>query len=257
MSAPASIDPPRVVRKTSAKPKVPATPPKIAGLESLLISGNFSDFVIVCGEKEWNVHKAIICPHSEYFMKACYGQFNEAKRGRIDLSCDDQDALDVLITYLYTDSCSKQVNDKDGLADAMLPLRVHILADKYGIKPLVDMAGKYFMTLAKRYSRRAVFATLLTAALEDTPPHSIIRQQIFDHVLCNVYEMTASSEDTGSQSGSIKDALKRAPGFAVELVTKLAEAGKPAVMAEPAAEVNDTVTSMWRGRGRKFVEDRV
>ena len=35
----------------------------------------FSDMMIECEGRKWAVHRAIICTQSEYFMKACEGQF--------------------------------------------------------------------------------------------------------------------------------------------------------------------------------------
>ncbi|KAH9826501.1 hypothetical protein Tdes44962_MAKER00464 [Teratosphaeria destructans] len=40
-------------------------------LRILLKSGDYSDLRIKCGDKEFKVHKAIVCARSEYFAKAC------------------------------------------------------------------------------------------------------------------------------------------------------------------------------------------
>ena len=37
----------------------------------LLISGDFSDLTILCEPYKHKVHKAIICPRSEFFNAAC------------------------------------------------------------------------------------------------------------------------------------------------------------------------------------------
>ena len=34
-------------------------------------SGEYSDLTVVCGRDVYNVHKAIVCPRSEFFSKAC------------------------------------------------------------------------------------------------------------------------------------------------------------------------------------------
>ena len=42
---------------------------------SLYLSEKHSDMKIVCGTKTFPAHKAIVCPQSEYFDKACSGKF--------------------------------------------------------------------------------------------------------------------------------------------------------------------------------------
>lgn len=41
----------------------------------LKISADYSDLTITCGEKEFKVHRAVICPRSDYFDAACKGEF--------------------------------------------------------------------------------------------------------------------------------------------------------------------------------------
>ena len=41
----------------------------------LLETGKYSDLVIRCGAKEWNVHRAIVCEGSKFFATACDGPF--------------------------------------------------------------------------------------------------------------------------------------------------------------------------------------
>ena len=55
---------------------MPATRPsedfQIAA-QSYLNDGRFSDFTIVCEDKEFKVHRCFISAHSKYFEKACGG----------------------------------------------------------------------------------------------------------------------------------------------------------------------------------------
>ena len=41
----------------------------------LLQTGKYSDLVIKCGAKEWNVHRSIVCEGSNFFAAACDGPF--------------------------------------------------------------------------------------------------------------------------------------------------------------------------------------
>lgn len=44
-------------------------------VSQLLESGQYSDFTIICGDREFRVHQAIVCPQSKIFERACTGQF--------------------------------------------------------------------------------------------------------------------------------------------------------------------------------------
>lgn len=44
-------------------------------LGKLLEDGSYSDFTIRCGDREWKVHKAIVCSQSDIFDTAINGKF--------------------------------------------------------------------------------------------------------------------------------------------------------------------------------------
>ncbi|KAM3416586.1 hypothetical protein BST61_g8177 [Cercospora zeina] len=71
------------------------------GWRRLHLNGKFSDMTITCNFKQWAVHKAIVCSRSGFFDGACSHQFREANSGVIDLSEDDEDAVEQMIHYLY------------------------------------------------------------------------------------------------------------------------------------------------------------
>lgn len=54
-----------------------------------------------CGNKEYPVHKVLVCTRSPFFAKACDGPYEEGRSGVIDLSDDDHDAVDSMVCYLY------------------------------------------------------------------------------------------------------------------------------------------------------------
>ncbi|KAF2431542.1 hypothetical protein EJ08DRAFT_669916 [Tothia fuscella] len=73
----------------------------MTALRTLLEIGKYSDLTIVCGQKEYQVHRAIICSRSGFFDGACSNPFREAETGIIDLSEDDPEAVDLMINYFY------------------------------------------------------------------------------------------------------------------------------------------------------------
>ncbi|PVI05416.1 hypothetical protein DM02DRAFT_725114 [Periconia macrospinosa] len=71
-----------------------------SGLESLYLSGKYSDLTIVCGDDVYPVHKAIICPRSDFFAAAVeFGK--EAAENKIDLSHDEPHIVKLMIQYFY------------------------------------------------------------------------------------------------------------------------------------------------------------
>ncbi|KAI5457494.1 hypothetical protein BGZ63DRAFT_394864 [Mariannaea sp. PMI_226] len=70
-------------------------------LDKLFTSGSYSDLTILCGEDRYQVHKAVICPRSDFFEAICNSSFKEANTGEIDLPDDDSLAVKMMIQYFY------------------------------------------------------------------------------------------------------------------------------------------------------------
>lgn len=47
----------------------------IRGLHNLNKTEKYADVTVTRGGRSWKVHKAIICPQSDFFSKACDGEF--------------------------------------------------------------------------------------------------------------------------------------------------------------------------------------
>ncbi|KAG2161265.1 hypothetical protein VTO58DRAFT_104176 [Aureobasidium pullulans] len=147
-------------------------------------SGAYSDFQIVCGSDTYHVHKAIICPQSEFFRAACRPHtFREGETNVIKISAgpgrdiafysqplDESDFdwdLDVettatvklMVCYLYrhdyleeetTEALKKKLtlcgtsNRKGLLAEHA---RMYAMGEKYGISGLKALAVAKFKNL--------------------------------------------------------------------------------------------------------------
>ncbi|QDS69507.1 hypothetical protein FKW77_007021 [Venturia effusa] len=104
-----------------------------AGINGMLVSGEYSDLTIKCQGSAYQVHKVI-----------------EGKTGIIDLSVDDPDAVKAMLLFLYKSNYKEMVKNKDeepeeDLADSwLLHAKTYVLADKYDIAPLKNFTLKQF-----------------------------------------------------------------------------------------------------------------
>ncbi|KAL2277930.1 hypothetical protein FJTKL_15060 [Diaporthe vaccinii] len=67
----------------------------------LLSSGNFSDVEVVCGNRSWKCHGAILVPRCLWFRKALMGHFKEANTRQVTLVEEDPICVDLVLKYIY------------------------------------------------------------------------------------------------------------------------------------------------------------
>lgn len=60
---------------TDQKAEAAATTHHVPLLSGLLGSGKYSDLTLTCGSRSWKVHKGVLCLQSDFFAKACDGDF--------------------------------------------------------------------------------------------------------------------------------------------------------------------------------------
>ncbi|KAI7207905.1 hypothetical protein KC333_g9322 [Hortaea werneckii] len=160
----------------------------VAALESAGGDCIAADFTIFCGDKEYKVHSLVFELHSPVLAKAANGVFKEAKEKRMDLSVDGRACVDALVSYLYTLKYTTFPSDErpwDHAKVAEYHVRMCVMADKYDIKPLKNMAIQAFNDKIKSEAAIIELSKAARTAWEATPATKEIRAAIVEYGISN------------------------------------------------------------------------
>ncbi|KAI9761903.1 MAG: hypothetical protein M1840_001519 [Geoglossum simile] len=143
-------------------------------MKYLLQSGKYSDLTISCRDREFSVHRAIVCPRCPHFAAAC-GDFLEGRTGRITLGDDDPDTVERMISYLYTldyedEECAPVQENQEQAPPALFSsVRVYAIADKYIISSLKELAKERFSKWAASNWSHPDFPIVVREVCQSTP----------------------------------------------------------------------------------------
>ena len=90
----------------------------------------FSDFEIICQEKSFPCHKAVLAARSEVFKKMLNTDGEEAKKNCLVINDFENEQVGQLLQFIYTGS----LNEEDSIGTDLL-----LLADKYDVPDLVHI----------------------------------------------------------------------------------------------------------------------
>lgn len=144
----------------------------------------FSDFKIVCGSTEFNVHRVIISAHSKNFDRLCTGPFIESEKRQVVLHDDSDTTILALVQYCYSfDFNTSSASPKAAMHGLSEPweggarLRhlsaVFTAADKFAVFGLKDLAHDKFKAAMRPFTPGGVSRAveLLPPALLDAIQH--------------------------------------------------------------------------------------
>lgn len=121
--------------------------------------GKYSDLKVICNDRQWSVHKAIVCSRSGFFDGACSHRFRESETGVIDLSEDDEEAVEQMI---HCTSC--KVSRRQSATDIALPDLYHL---DYLNEQLENQASVMFRHRAYSDARRKLPSKIDFTKIED------------------------------------------------------------------------------------------
>ncbi|CAF1012960.1 unnamed protein product [Didymodactylos carnosus] len=135
--------------------------------QTLLDNPVYSDVTLVCGHKEYKVHKAILSARSKVFQAMFEHQMLENQSSRVKIEDIESDVMNELLRFLYT---GKTMNI-DKMADSLLSA-----ADKYGLERLKVQCEE---TLCSLCDKDNAADTLILADLHSAQQ---LKQQAIDYI---------------------------------------------------------------------------
>ncbi|RPA75126.1 hypothetical protein BJ508DRAFT_418290 [Ascobolus immersus RN42] len=140
-----------------------------SALAALLLNPEYADFTIKVEDKVFPAHKNVVCSQSEFFKLALRGGFREAEEATVTITDESAKTIHRLLTYLYTGNYREYPTSAytSGKAATYTPhhytdvpsphihyatrvnLRLHLLADKYGIPALSTLGCEKQHTLMR------------------------------------------------------------------------------------------------------------
>ncbi|KAI7282796.1 hypothetical protein KC345_g3341 [Hortaea werneckii] len=239
-----------------------------------------ADLTVQCYPRQWRVHKAILYSRCGFFKAACEpGRFKEGSENIITLrarleseddddnddgaeGCDDPEAINVLLYYLYHPSTKYRDVDTRGNT-LVLHARVFAAAEKYGLKELQTQSLGFAHEMMSQRDPDGELLDQISEALKpiytETPETAISLRRSMNSVLWrNNGELL--------QLPLVRAAVENIPGLAYDLlltkatrdfdktVPPTAERGGSCVegMSEGGAQGTMFATGATRAKRRGF-----
>jgi hypothetical protein len=147
----------------------------------LLKTGDYADLKIVCGNRNFHVHRAIICPQSDFFKACTKAGLKEEAEATIEIKETDPDILAVGLVYLYTNSIDQDVTQqvwenipwsteffRDGVTFMMSQIELYTLADRLLVPSLMRLVARKFCESFREMYNFDHFKQLLERVYEIT-----------------------------------------------------------------------------------------
>ncbi|KAK4542524.1 hypothetical protein LTR36_006777 [Oleoguttula mirabilis] len=178
----------------------------------------YSDLRIKCGDRGWKVHKAIICPQSDFFAKACEGGFKEAQENLIALQDDDPDVVHAMLRFMYTGDFDNSENEDNGHSWGMLCVGMHATADKYNVADLGSMAAESL----RQWSSHFWAEELFTEVVREVYTNLADRDSRLRNALLSVAAEHVQSLFAYRRHAGFREMVGTLPGFLMALASELA-----------------------------------
>ncbi|GBL92712.1 Speckle-type POZ protein-like B [Araneus ventricosus] len=106
----------------------------INDFQNLYEEGTLGDFAIKVGDKNFKVHKAVLCARSPVFKGMLTSNMKENVKNMVDISDLEEDTVHRMLTFMYTDMA--------GNLDWDTAKKLYFAADKYGLITLKRLCSE-------------------------------------------------------------------------------------------------------------------
>ncbi|KAH7081312.1 hypothetical protein BKA63DRAFT_205958 [Paraphoma chrysanthemicola] len=146
--------PPRPRRPSQEAQRWSEPPPVLPTIRPSNTQWQCSDLVVKCKDDVYHVDRSIMSYQSKWFARICsIMRTPKASKSVIDLSADDSDAVAAMMQYCYqldyTDRSADIIPEVDETSDLRPHVNVYMLAERYGMAGLKQLALQKFDDLAK------------------------------------------------------------------------------------------------------------
>ncbi|CRG89531.1 hypothetical protein PISL3812_06567 [Talaromyces islandicus] len=193
-----------------------------------LESGEYSDFLISCSGRDFQVHRLVICPKSSYFRTLCKDNFKEGISQKLELVDEDPDVFQAVLTFLYTGiyetdkitgppedettqaaegSCGSSVdseNDEENRRqgrpattdDILAHVQLYASGDKFDIRDLKDVSAKMFRNQLHRTPVENLDIPLIVQTVYTCTPNNdaSLRPVLIDYCVQNLNTLLVQPE---------------------------------------------------------------
>jgi len=163
-------------------------------VSSFIESGEFSDCIVKCGNKEYNCHKIVLSGSSTVFKAMFSNDFKEKKSSEVVIEDLEESTVTELIHYIYSGKV-RNLNDQ--------ALKLLAAADKYDIRELKETCESY---LRDKISKANICDILIQAYLHNS---KMLEELAFRFVKENGHEVLDQS---------FEDKLKLYPHILIKML---------------------------------------
>ncbi|GIZ45757.1 hypothetical protein CKM354_000891000 [Cercospora kikuchii] len=114
-------------------------------VKDLFEDSRYADLTISCGERKWRVHKAVVCMRCEYLARN-YEDL-KPKGNTIELVNEYPNTVAAMLRFLYTNDFDDEIHlddELEGFQQLAMNIGVYVVADKYQLDDLADLAKDKF-----------------------------------------------------------------------------------------------------------------
>ncbi|KAE9969326.1 hypothetical protein EG328_006960, partial [Venturia inaequalis] len=185
----------------------------------------YSDLLIQCGGTNFRVHKIVVCPQCKFLENACKEEWEKktmhenVEMTHIELSDDSPLAVNALIEWLYNhdytvltkeDENTKDLKDAWNSSEILGHIQVYVIAEKYDIKGLRDLAEKNIRRTLGPTKTNPHFHNAIREIYDNTGADDALRQQMAGFASLHAKEEFATD-------GKFKGLMMEIPEFGADV----------------------------------------